>query len=157
MTRSRKVVAYITRDRHLLVFRHRDFPEAGLQVPAGTIREGESPLAGVQREVLEETGLTNCAVVAFLGVSYQDMQPYRDEVQERHVFHLVALGKVPKEWTHLEEHDGLSAPTAFNLFWMRLDGPALDLIAGQGALLNQLNSCEGLRPFEHEPVQGGDP
>ena len=34
---KRKVLAYVTRGDELLVFRHRDFPEAGLQVPAGTM------------------------------------------------------------------------------------------------------------------------
>ena len=38
-----KVLAYVTRGDELLVFRHRDFPAAGLQVPAGAIEEGEDP------------------------------------------------------------------------------------------------------------------
>ena len=42
-----KVLAYVTRlrngDVELLVFDHRDAPEAGIQVPAGTIEPGESP------------------------------------------------------------------------------------------------------------------
>ncbi len=37
----KKVFAYITRGDKLLVFRHADFPEAGIQVPAGTAKEGE--------------------------------------------------------------------------------------------------------------------
>ena len=40
---KRKVLAYITKGQEpnleLLVFEHKDFPEAGLQVPAGTIEE----------------------------------------------------------------------------------------------------------------------
>ena len=36
-----KAFAYITRDDELLVFRHVDSPEAGIQVPAGTIEPGE--------------------------------------------------------------------------------------------------------------------
>ncbi len=38
-----KVYAYITHGHRLLVFSHRDFPEAGIQVPGGTMEEGEDP------------------------------------------------------------------------------------------------------------------
>ncbi len=43
--------------RELLVFEHAGQPEAGLQVPGGTVEEGETPLEAVAREVLEESGL----------------------------------------------------------------------------------------------------
>jgi 8-oxo-dGTP pyrophosphatase MutT (NUDIX family) len=42
-------------------------PEAGFQVPAGTLEDGEEPERGVLREAMEETGLTRLEVVAFLG------------------------------------------------------------------------------------------
>ena len=42
---KRKVFAYITHRCHLLVFWHVDVPEAGIQVPAGTVEPGESPAA----------------------------------------------------------------------------------------------------------------
>jgi 8-oxo-dGTP pyrophosphatase MutT (NUDIX family) len=44
-----------------LIFSHPDYPEAGLQVPAGTLEPGEHPEAGVLREAYEETGLTGFA------------------------------------------------------------------------------------------------
>jgi ADP-ribose pyrophosphatase YjhB (NUDIX family) len=53
----RKVFAYITQGNRLLVFRHADFPEAGLQVPAGTVRLDERPEDAVLREAFEETGV----------------------------------------------------------------------------------------------------
>ena len=42
---KQKVVRYIVHKERLLVFAHRDAPwdESGLQVPAGTIKPGESP------------------------------------------------------------------------------------------------------------------
>lgn len=53
----RKVLAYITNRQRLLVFSHLDIPEAGIQVPGGTLEDGESPEEGVLREAYEETGL----------------------------------------------------------------------------------------------------
>ncbi|WP_306312036.1 NUDIX domain-containing protein [Streptomyces hydrogenans] len=47
-----KVVIYVVRDGRLLVFRHLDygFEEIGIQVPAGSIRSGETPEAAALRE-----------------------------------------------------------------------------------------------------------
>lgn len=61
-----KVTAFVVRDgrpRRLLVFRH---PLVGLQLPAGTVEPGESPVDAARREVAEETGvavLDDAAVV----------------------------------------------------------------------------------------------
>lgn len=64
-----KVTAFITRlseaGPELLVFRH---PTSGIQLPAGTVEEGESPEAAVLREVEEETGLANLRLVGPLAV-----------------------------------------------------------------------------------------
>jgi hypothetical protein len=38
-----KVFAYITHTDRLLVFSHPDFPEADIQVPAGTVKQDEPP------------------------------------------------------------------------------------------------------------------
>ena len=62
-----KVFAYITHGNQLLVFSHPDFPEAGIQVPAGTIEEGETAEAAVMREAFEETGLANLKRIRMLG------------------------------------------------------------------------------------------
>lgn len=53
----KKVYAYITRGEQLLVFNHVDFPEAGIQVPGGTLEPDELPESAVLREALKETGL----------------------------------------------------------------------------------------------------
>ena len=41
MQQIQKVYAYITRAEQLLVFSHVDFPEAGIQVPGGTLEPGD--------------------------------------------------------------------------------------------------------------------
>ena len=46
-TLKQKALVYITWGDKLLVFSHPDFPEAGIQVPAGTIEPGEEPGAAV--------------------------------------------------------------------------------------------------------------
>lgn len=47
-----KVLCYIVREGKLLVFRHTDYSyeEVGIQVPAGSIRAGETPEAAALRE-----------------------------------------------------------------------------------------------------------
>lgn len=51
LDRPQKVVAYIVRDERIVVLRHADHPwdQAGLQVPAGTLRPGETPEASGMR------------------------------------------------------------------------------------------------------------
>ncbi|MCO6502731.1 MAG: NUDIX domain-containing protein [Acidimicrobiales bacterium] len=46
----RKALAYVTAGTRLLLLVHPDHPEAGIQVPAGTIRSGEEPGDAALRE-----------------------------------------------------------------------------------------------------------
>jgi ADP-ribose pyrophosphatase YjhB (NUDIX family) len=68
----RKATAFITREtangREVLVFRH---PEAGIQLPAGTVEDGESFEDGALREACEETGMCDLALVKHLGTLEQ--------------------------------------------------------------------------------------
>ena len=63
-----KVTAFVTREhtgvKELLLFKH---PTAGIQLPAGTVEDGETPETAVIREVNEETGLRVVKVEKFLG------------------------------------------------------------------------------------------
>ena len=63
-----KVTAFITRSHNgvcqMLLFRH---PHAGIQIPAGTVEEGEDIEAAALREASEETGLHRIHVTAYLG------------------------------------------------------------------------------------------
>jgi 8-oxo-dGTP diphosphatase len=91
MTRTlRKAMAYITRGDELLIFRHPDYPEAGLQVPAGTVEDGETPEAAVMREAFEETGLADLQLIGALGEQVRDMvEAGKGEIHHRYFFHLV--------------------------------------------------------------------
>src|SRR5690348_6110491 len=100
---KRKVDAYITHERRLLVFRHVDFPEAGIQVPGGTVEPGEEWEAAALREAEEETGLPDLRLVGLLGETTFDLAAYgRDEVNQRRFYHLRCKGTPPVTWRHAE-------------------------------------------------------
>ena len=70
-----KVTAFIIRERdevrELLVFKH---PTAGIQIPAGTVEEGEDIEAAVKREVYEETGLQFVEIENYLGCFENELE-----------------------------------------------------------------------------------
>ncbi|AZS84467.1 NUDIX domain-containing protein [Streptomyces griseoviridis] len=134
-----KVLCYVVRDGKLLVFRHADYSyeEVGIQVPAGSIREGETSEAAALREAREETGLKDFKIVRKLGETEYDISPYRFELQHRHVFHLELTEPTPERWMSQEDHDGEQEPTHFECFWIPLEAAHI-LQSGQGALLGRL-------------------
>jgi len=138
---TRKVLAYIVRARggrrELLVLSHRDHPEAGLQVPAGTVEPGESVRAALAREVREESGLDGLRVVRRLAVF---AEPAWGQV--RHVFALAAPDGLPEAWTHVVGGDGEDAGLAFDYRWEDLAGE-IRLAGGQGRWLAEVRDGDG--------------
>jgi 8-oxo-dGTP pyrophosphatase MutT (NUDIX family) len=67
--RKTKVVIYATWGDRLLVFRQPDFPDAGIQVPGGTVEDGERIEEAAAREFKEETGLAGQQSLVTLGHS----------------------------------------------------------------------------------------
>jgi len=137
-----KVMAYITHHHRLLVFRHLDAPEAGIQVPVGTVEEHEQAEDAVLREAYEETGLTHLTLNCFLGEQERDMSDFgRDEVHHRRFYHLRCHGYPPTTWQHEEcYHSDSSAqkPIPFEFFWTLLPHAVPPLIADHGIMLPQL-------------------
>jgi ADP-ribose pyrophosphatase YjhB (NUDIX family) len=138
---KRKVYAYITHADRLLVFRHPFHPEAGIQVPGGTLNDGERPEDGVMREAVEETGLTDLSLIALLGIIERDMSDYGlDQTHCRYFYHLRSNGNPPERWRHGELHpsDGSPAPIAFEFFWAHLPDGVPSLIADLDCMIPPL-------------------
>lgn len=110
--------AFIEQDGEVVVFEQPDAPEAGVQIPGGTVEAGEDLAAAVLREAFEETGLQGLAIVRYLGVHGRDMSDYgKDEVHQRHFYLLRCNEVIPQTWAHWEmcPSDG-SAPIQFRLY-----------------------------------------
>ncbi len=137
----RKVFAYITHRNRLLVFRHTDFPEAGIQVPAGTVLPNEDLTTAVLREAEEETGLQDLVIKAHLGEQIRNMEDFgKAEIHHRHFYHLLCVSDPPEQWQHDETSpsDGGSSPIRFEFFWAELPDKIPELIADHSVMLPNL-------------------
>lgn len=137
-----KAFAYITAQHHLLVFRHPYAPEAGIQVPAGTVEANERTEEAVLREAFEETGLRDLSLKCFLGEQKRDMTDFgRDEIHHRFFYHLQYHGHFVYTWQHEELYHSRppsSKPHLFEFFWISLPHNGPPLIADHGIMLPQL-------------------
>lgn len=117
-----KVLAYITREqagvRQVLVFDHQDQPEAGLQVPAGTVEPGELIEPALWREIEEEAGLRP-SVLRLVRKLAEHPEPAWGNI--RHVFHLEALTRLPETWIQTVGGTGEDRGYQFVYHWAGLD------------------------------------
>ena len=125
-----RAFAYITFQLRLLLFTQPGAPDAGIQVPAGTIEPGENLRDAVLREAKEETGLSRIRFVRFLAQDTRDMRDCgSDELQYRWFSHLSLVGPTAETWRHGEHSEDGSLIHSFDFFWA--DGRALPkLVAG---------------------------
>ncbi len=142
---KQKAFAYITRgagsERDILLLAHPNHPEAGIQVPAGTMTPGEPVLEAALREASEETGLRDLTVARVLGTIEFDVRPFgRNEIHLRHFVHLECGDETADRWEHWEEFpdDEPGGRVRFELYWSPLDHRVPALIADHGALLGTL-------------------
>jgi ADP-ribose pyrophosphatase YjhB (NUDIX family) len=128
-----KVCAGVVRPRgdatELLVFEH---PTAGIQLPKGGLRRGETPEAGVLRELREETGLAAVEVPRRVGVweRHAGAGPDGSGALERHVWHVFLVQAptgAPDRWTHEAYGSVAEAGLRFRCSWVPMTG-ALDVV-----------------------------
>lgn len=125
LTRERRLreraLAYVTRGTgELLVFEHTaEYPDAGVQVPAGGLEPGETPEQAAVRETQEETGLSLRGPVYL--ASWHWRRGEREEVW--HYVHLAAPATTPDAWAHRVTHGEDDAGMTFLCRFAPLDAP----------------------------------
>ncbi|HWV24607.1 MAG TPA: NUDIX domain-containing protein [Thermomicrobiales bacterium] len=143
----RKAFAYITSGTRVLLFTHPDHPEAGIQVPAGTIERGESPADAALREAREETNLADLTPGRWLGRDVFDAHAIgRHELHDRWFWHITAGDDVPETWRHGEMFgsNGSREHIAFDFFWADLREPLPPLIADHDRFIPELKAVLGI-------------
>ncbi|WP_366248740.1 NUDIX domain-containing protein [Terribacillus aidingensis] len=115
-----KVLAYILSNRnntyHMLVHEHMDFPEAGLQIPGGTVAPGENLLTALHREIFEESGLRDLPD-GELVASAPFLHPDKHELQHRHFFLILIKQQLPDAWDHRVFGNGADNGLVFRYRW----------------------------------------
>ncbi|HDR7734589.1 NUDIX hydrolase [Bacillus thuringiensis] len=141
MLYKKKVHAYITREKEgvmqLLVFKHRDIHEAGIQVPGGTVDEGETLEAAILREVQEESGLRHLCIERFLA-DYIIHVKEKQEYEKRHFFHVTLLTDVKDTWEHIVSAGEKDQGLAFSYEWVNI-AKCSELAGKQGEFLHLLD------------------
>ncbi len=117
----------------LLVFDHADAPEAGTQVPGGTVQHGEAVERAALRELAEETGVVEARVLGLIG-------PYLERMPDggmviRHVA-AVSLGALKDDaWRHVVTGAGIDAGLSFDCYLTNARDP-VPLVPGQAEHLD---------------------
>lgn len=106
------MVVHVEREDGLLVFDHRDHPEAGTQVPAGGVRDGEDLIEAAIREVHEETGVRLTAQPTYLG-AHEHLDGLGQAAVSR-FFRVTAPEGLPRAWEHVVSGDGEDAGLVFD-------------------------------------------
>jgi len=146
MIEKYKVLTYITRGSGLLVFRHPDSPESGIQVPGGTVEPGERVEDAALREAIEETGLASLRLSIYLGDMSRDMSDFgMDEIHHRHYFHVWCDEEPPATWQYYELNPhGSHQPILFDFYWVNLMDGVPALTANHAAYIPKLAAHLGL-------------
>lgn len=100
----------------ILAFSHKGQPEVPLQVPGGTLEDGESPLEGVKREVFEESGLTDLYGIEELGEAFLSDAEGKEEFVAH--FFLCRSRETRESWEHRVIGGGEDNGMVFQYRWL---------------------------------------
>ena len=141
--RMRKAWAYITDGERLLVLRHLDQPMhlSGLQVPSGTLEDGETPEEGVLREATEETGREDLEVVRPLG---QRRLKWGYSDSDIFAFQLRMTGVAPERFEHGEFTNPITH--RFGYSWLHVLDAETMISENQLAFLPELKRALSVTP-----------
>lgn len=152
MTAKRKAFGYITRQHagmtQALVFTHRDDPEAGIQIPKGTVEAGERPEEAVVREMVEETGLR---ALTLLGAVARDHHTSPDGDESERLFYWLRAENAPDAWEHVVASDGEDDGLVFQCRWISRPDE-VPLMDAHGAYLERVLGHQALggAPGDHQ-------
>ena len=139
MKLKNKVLAYIIRTKdfktEVLVFTHRDYPEAETQVIGGTVDPGEDLIGALLREIFEESGLklVKADIEKKLGETRYQRKDI-PEINHRHYF-LIHKNDLPDSWAHTVHSSGADNGMVFEFFWMKTQDAKVTLTGQMGELL----------------------
>lgn len=138
-----KVGIFVVRTRkgsvELLVFKHRNYPELGIQFPAGTVENHESPATAATRELFEETGLQFLIKPHLIG-TWTFYKTYSSQFQRRHVYLFREETSLPDFWSHEVKSGADDSGLIFEFEWQRKTEiePTLIRIEGLGNSLTRI-------------------
>lgn len=137
MSSIKKVYGYVTRIKNdktqVLVFQH-SIPEAGIQIPKGTVNDEEDTYNAVIREVEEETGLTNFRVENLIA---EDNWENDDGAIHNRFFYKINVSDAPDEWDYQPTGGGEEEGLVFHYFWISSKSE-VGLIRGHGDYLHHV-------------------
>ena len=123
MKAKKKVLIYIFREKNgekeLLVFSHRDHPEAGIQVVGGTVDKGEGKKTALIRELEEESGIVlQKSDLTKIGNSIYQR---KDNAQINYrTYYSFETNQLPDEWDHVVKSTGADNNLVFQFFWISI-------------------------------------
>lgn len=134
---AEKVLVYVLDQTisSVLAFTQQGCPEAGVQVPAGTVEDGEEPVAAAARELREESGLELRELPNWVGTVLFEMYPYKFERHLRHIYWCVTDIPKTESWTNIEAATATRGPVVANFEFLSVDSATTELVAGHGDLL----------------------